>query len=68
VARSARSFSGAELEAALIEARLAAHAEGRPVSARDFRVAVDATVPLARSRFESIDALRRWAASRARMA
>jgi SpoVK/Ycf46/Vps4 family AAA+-type ATPase len=68
VARAAVDFSGAELEGALVEARLEAFAAARPVSAADFQGAVDVTVPLARSRAESIAALRLWARERARMA
>ncbi len=68
VARSAQDFSGAELQAALVEARLCAFAEQRPVAANDFRTALDVTVPLARSHAESIASLRQWARERARIA
>jgi SpoVK/Ycf46/Vps4 family AAA+-type ATPase len=68
VARSAEGVSGAEIEAALIEARLDAFAEQRPLQAADLRHALAATVPLSRTRAEEIDALRRWAKDRARPA
>lgn len=67
-ARAADGFSGAELEAALTEARLSAYAERRPLSAADLQQAIASTVPLSRTRAESIDALRRWAEGRARRA
>ncbi|MEE9385860.1 MAG: AAA family ATPase [Nannocystaceae bacterium] len=68
VARDAEGFSGAELEAALVEARLDAFAEARCVSAEDLRTALAATVPLSRSHERSITALRQWAEQRARIA
>jgi SpoVK/Ycf46/Vps4 family AAA+-type ATPase len=68
IAREARDFSGAELEAALVEARLSAFAAGRPLDASDFRTAIEATVPLAVTRRESVDRLRAWATTRARPA
>ena len=68
VIRAAEGWSGAEIEAALVEARLDAHAEQRPLRADDLRRAVEATVPLCRTRSESIAALRSWAADRARPA
>ena len=49
LARAAEGFSGAELEAALIEALLAAFARGEPLAATDLADALAATIPLARS-------------------
>ena len=68
LARSAEGFSGAELEAALVEARLAAFHEDRPLAAADLERALSETVPLSRSRAESIAALRSWAQERTRPA
>ncbi|MCA9649932.1 MAG: AAA family ATPase [Myxococcales bacterium] len=68
VIREAEGWSGAEIEAALVEARLDAFAEQRPLCAEDLRRAVRATVPLSRARAESIAALRAWASERARRA
>ena len=68
LARSAEGFSGAELEAALIEARLEAFAEHRPLNPEDLRRALASTVPLSQTRRESIEALRTWARDRARRA
>jgi len=64
----AEGFSGAEIEAALIEARLDAFAEARPVAAVDLERALEATVPLSVSRAESVRNLRAWAVERARPA
>ncbi len=68
VAAEAEGFSGAELEAALTEARLSAFARGRALSAGDLRAAIAATVPLSVTRAESVETLRRWAATRTRPA
>ncbi|MCB9702389.1 MAG: AAA family ATPase [Myxococcales bacterium] len=68
VAAAAEGFSGAELEAAIVEARLDAFAEGRPLAAADLERAVQATVPLSRARRGSIEALRSWAREGARPA
>lgn len=68
LARAAEGFSGAELEAALIEARLDAFARREPLAAKDLERALAATIPLSRSRRESIDALRQWAQDRTRSA
>ncbi len=68
VIRRAQGFCGAEIEAALTEARLDAFAEQRPLCAADLHRAVQATVPLSRTRAESIAAIRTWAADRARRA
>jgi AAA+ superfamily predicted ATPase len=68
VIRDADGLSGAEIEAALVEARLEAFADGRDPSADDLRRAVGSTVPLSVTRAESIAALRHWAQTRARRA
>ena len=67
-ARQAHGYTGAELEAALSEARLEAFIEGHPVRAVDLREALAATVPMSRSHAERVEALERWAATRARPA
>jgi SpoVK/Ycf46/Vps4 family AAA+-type ATPase len=68
LARSAEGWSGAELEAALVEARLDAFAQGRPLAAADFAAALARGVPLSRTYAEDIAALRAWARTRARHA
>jgi SpoVK/Ycf46/Vps4 family AAA+-type ATPase len=67
-ARAAEGRTGAEIEAALVEARLLAFAEGRLLRASDLERAFAEQVPLAVSHAESIAALRRWASGRARRA
>jgi MoxR-like ATPase len=68
VARDADGYSGAEIEAAVVEARLHAFADGRPLAADDLRAALEATVPLSRSHAEGLQCLRAWAETRARPA
>lgn len=68
VARGAEGYSGAELAAALGEARLVAYAERREVGADDFAKALAASIPLSVLRAEDVGALRRWASGRARPA
>nr|WP_255216780.1 AAA family ATPase [Pseudenhygromyxa sp. WMMC2535] len=68
LARAADGYSGAELEAALIEARLAAFARGEPLAAADLEAALAEAVPLSRSHAEAIASLRAWAEGRARLA
>lgn len=67
-ARAADGFSGAEIEAALVDARLSAFSEDRPLSASDLRVALESQIPLSRTRAETIEGLRAWARGRARPA
>lgn len=68
VARTADGYSGAEIAAALAEARLLAFAQGRPVGPDDFAAALAASIPLSVLRAEDVTALRRWASGRARPA
>jgi len=64
----ADGVSGAEIEAAIVEARLDAFAEQRPVAAPDLTRALANAVPLSVTRSEAIEGLRRWARERARPA
>ncbi len=68
VAHAAEGHSGAELEAAVAEARLAAFVQRRRLQPDDLQQAILATIPLSVLRAEEIGALRRWAAGRARRA
>jgi hypothetical protein len=68
LARAADGLSGAEIEGAIVEARLDAFAERRPLAADDLARALAATVPLARSRAAEVAALRSWASACARRA
>ncbi len=67
LAAAAEGFSGAEIEAAIIEARLEAFADSRPLDAADLATALAATVPLSRARSREIDSLRAWARESARL-
>jgi hypothetical protein len=66
--RAADGLSGAEIEGAIVEARLDAFAEQRPLAAADLARALASTVPLSRSRAAEIAALRTWASAAARRA
>ncbi|HEY8378819.1 MAG TPA: AAA family ATPase, partial [Nannocystis sp.] len=68
LARAADGLSGAEIEGAIVEARLDAFAEQRPLAAADLARALAATIPLSRSRAAEIAALRSWASAAARRA
>jgi hypothetical protein len=68
VVDNANGYSGAEIEAAVVEARLIAFEAKRPVSAADLKAAFAATVPLSQSHAEHVGALRGWASTRTRNA
>src|SRR5690606_34273764 len=68
LARAADGLSGAELEGAIVEARLDAFAMSRPLAAAAFARALAATIPLSRSRAAEVAALRSWASASARRA
>ncbi len=61
-------FSGAEIEAAVIEGMYEAFAASRELATADIEAASKGTVPLSRTSAESIARLRQWAATRARPA
>jgi SpoVK/Ycf46/Vps4 family AAA+-type ATPase len=69
VADETADFTGAELAALVPDAMYAAFADNeRQITAADLLRAAAATVPLARTASEKIDALRAWAKGRARSA
>lgn len=68
LAKQSEKFSGAEIEAAVIAAMFAAFAEKRDMTARDVRVAIEETVPLAITMEEEVRALKDWAKPRTRPA
>jgi SpoVK/Ycf46/Vps4 family AAA+-type ATPase len=69
LAAAADGYTGAEIEQAINEALHDAYADGRrePVSA-DLHAALKQIVPIASTKRESIQAMRRWAENRARRA
>lgn len=66
--RATDGLSGAEIEGAIVEARIDAFAEARPLARVDLARALAATIPLSRSRADEIAALRAWASAAARRA
>ena len=68
LAAATEGFSGAEIEAAIIEGMYESFGANRDVSAADIEAAARGTVPLSKTSAESIAKLRAWAATRARSA
>ena len=68
LARVSEGFSGAEIEMAVVEAMYSGFGARREFTTEDIIIALRSSVPLSRTMAEDIDALRRWAGERARMA
>jgi hypothetical protein len=68
LAAATDGFSGAEIEAAIIEGMYESFAASREVTAADIETAARGAVPLSRTSAETIAKLRQWAATRARSA
>lgn len=68
LAVSTSGFSGAEIENAVISGLYKAFAAGRELAQQDIAEAIIETIPLSKTMAENIEALRRWASSRARSA
>jgi SpoVK/Ycf46/Vps4 family AAA+-type ATPase len=65
LASATRGWNGAEIEQAVVSARIACNAEGRPVDERDLLTAMGMIVPLSTTMSEQIKAIRSWARTRA---
>ena len=65
LASAGRGWNGAEIEQAVVSARIACNAEGRPVEERDLLTAMGQIVPLSTTMSEQIKAIRSWARTRA---
>jgi len=65
LASATRGWNGAEIEQAVISARITCHAEKRPVQERDLLTAMGKIVPLSTTMSEQIKAIRSWARTRA---
>src|SRR3989442_14868313 len=65
VAAAAEGYSGAEIDAAVQTAMYAAFSSKQQVSTQGLLDALKATVPLSTTRAEEIQALRKWARTRA---
>jgi len=68
LADASRGYSGAELEEAVREGLFDAFAEGAELETRHIASALKNTYPLSRTMRDPIEALRRWAKVRARLA
>jgi len=62
---STRGWSGAEIEQAIVSARVDAHHAGRPMALEDIRLHTSRMVPLSRTMEEQIKAIRDWSYNRA---
>ena len=65
LASATRGWNGAEIEQAVVSARIACHAEKRAVDERDLLSAMGQIVPLSTTMSEQIKAIRSWARTRA---
>jgi SpoVK/Ycf46/Vps4 family AAA+-type ATPase len=65
---AAGGYSGAEIEAAIKSAMYAAFSEKKALKTETILQEISSTTPLSVTRAEDIEALRRWAADRARPA
>ena len=69
VVKSAKDFSGAELEVAVEDSLFEVFFNnGKEIKAEDLKLALTNTVPLARTREEEIKGMREWAERRCKMA
>ena len=64
LAETARDFTGAEIEEAIVSARYLAAAREEDIQQADIKAALDRTYPISVLRAESIQSLRDWAADR----
>ena len=65
LASATRGWNGAEIETAVVSARIGCHAEGRAVEERDLLTSMGQIVPLSTTMAEQIKAIRSWARTRA---
>lgn len=68
LAKEAEGFSGSEIEQAVISALYDAFEAQETLSTKHIMKSIQQTVPLSKTMKENIDGLRKWAATRARMA
>ena len=65
LASATRGWNGAEIEQAVVSARIACNADRRPVEERDLLTSMGQIVPLSTTMSEQIKAIRSWARTRA---
>jgi AAA+ superfamily predicted ATPase len=68
LAESTQGFTGAELEAVVVEGLFNAFDKGQELSTQDMAQAIANTVPLSRTMASQVEALRQWSTGRARRA
>jgi SpoVK/Ycf46/Vps4 family AAA+-type ATPase len=68
LAKAAQSFSGAEIEQAIVSGLFTAYADGVELTQAHLQDAIAETLPLAVTMKEDIDRLREWARTRTRPA
>ena len=69
LAETTETFSGAEIAALVPDAMFEAFGDGaRPITTKDLLTAAQSVVPMAKTSKDRIDALRKWAKGRARLA
>jgi hypothetical protein len=68
LAEATEGYSGAEIEQAIVESMFSAFSEDRDIVYQDVLTTVKGMVPLSRTRAEELEALDKWAQSRARPA
>ena len=68
LAGSASGFSGAEIESSIISALYSSFNKGREVTSSDIVKQCGLTVPLSQTMASKLEAIRKWAESRARLA
>jgi len=65
LASATRGWNGAEIEQAIISARISAVSRGAPLTQNDLLVAFGKVIPLSRTMEEQLKAIRSWARTRA---
>jgi len=65
LASATRNWNGAEIEQAVAQARITAHARGTEVSQNDLLAAFSKIIPLSRTMEEQLKTIRSWARTRA---
>jgi SpoVK/Ycf46/Vps4 family AAA+-type ATPase len=65
LASATRGWNGAEIEQAVANARITAHARGNPVAQNDLLSAFGKVIPLSRTMEEQLKTIRSWARTRA---
>ncbi len=65
LASATRAWNGAEIEQAVAQARITAHARGTEVTQNDLLAAFGKTIPLSRTMEDQLKAIRSWARTRA---